>query len=65
MLWGQAYLMYVQKGDVVQHVKSGEKRTVTDTNDGMGLISFEDSHLVGWANAEHWRPTGERIEAAK
>lgn len=52
--------MHISKGDVVQSVKTGQKRVVTEVHEPMGLIAFEDSHIVGWERAEQWRLTGER-----
>lgn len=52
----------IKPGDIVRNVNSTQERVVVSVRVDMGLIEFDDSHLVGWSDASGWYPTGERVE---
>lgn len=55
-------ILDLKPGDVVRDTRTCQERVVVSFRADMGLIEFEDSHLVGWTNADGWIPTGQRVE---
>lgn len=58
-------LAYIQPGDIVREVATARERVVTGVRADMGLISFDDSELLGWTSVEGWIATGRKAEQAK
>lgn len=55
-------ILNIQPGDVVREVSTARERVVVAFRPDLGLIAFEDSHLIGWSSAQGWIPTGRRVE---
>lgn len=52
-------ILDIKPGDIVRNVQTAQCRVVVSFRPDLGVIEFEDSHLVGWSSAEGWVPTGE------
>ncbi len=51
----------LKAGDIVREVATCRERVVVSFRPDIGMIEFEDSHLMGWTPAEGWIPTGARV----
>ncbi len=60
-----SHILNFEPGDIVRETSTARERVVVAYRPDLGLLAFEDSHLMGWTSVEGWAPTGRKVEETK